>query len=180
MSVVNHWVVQDPPETDGSGQRIVTYVYEFHNGDFRQRSFRRPAEGFDYDTEADGLVASVEQGIIDEEVDGYVEFYSTTEKNLNPIDVLPIHPETDSDLVRQRRFRRRLLRRWLGEVDIKKIRRLIYPIWYWLKFESGYTPQQIADYLGVTLGQLSAFDTRLQAYHDHLSFIDGEIAQDID
>ena len=176
MSVTGYTVVQDPPETDGSGQRIVVYVYEFHNGEFRQRTYRRPATGFDYDTEAANLIPAVEQGIIDEEVDGLVEHYSFEDAQGDPVTEQPVHPETDSGLVRRRRFHRKLIRKLNRLTDMKLVRAIVYPIWYWLKFESGYTAQQIADYLGVSVAQLSVFDARLQAYHDNLAFIDGEAA----
>lgn len=178
MSIVSHFVKLDPPERDGSGERYATYVYEFHNGEFLQRTYRRPASGFDYEAEADSLVAEFEQRMIDDEVARLVEYFSVTEKLTDPLVILPVHPETDSDLIRQRRFRRKLLKRWIRETDIKKVRRVVYPIWYWLKFTSGYTAQQIADYLGVSLGVLSAFDDRFQAYHDNLAFIDAEVAMD--
>ena len=176
MSIVSNFVVQDPPETDGSGQRIVTYVYEFHNGDFKQRSLRRPATGFDYEAEATGLIPDIEQAMIDGEVDELVERYSDIEAKGNPVTEQPVHPETDSDLVRRRRFHRKLIRRLIRFTDIKLLRVILYPIWYWLKNESGYNPSQIANYLNVTLGQLTTFDDRMQAYDDSLAFIDGEAA----
>ena len=178
MSVTGYSVVQDPPETDGSGERIVTYAYTFHNGDERQRSFRRPATGFDYDAEAASLVSTVEQAIIDEEVNGLVEHYSVEDAVGDPVTEQPVHPETDTALVRRRRFHRKLVRRLNRLTDIKLVRAILYLIWYWLKNESGYNPSQIATYLNITLGQLSAFDARMQAYDDNLTFIDGEAAID--
>ena len=176
MTVVSNAVVQDPPETDGSGQRIVTYVYEFHNGEYRQRSYRRDATGFDYEAEATALIPDVEQAIIDEEVGSLVEHYSVEDAVGNPVTEQPVHPETDTALVRRRRFHRKLVRRLIRLTDIKLVRAILYLIWYWLKNESGYNPSQIANYLNVTLGQLTTFDDRMQAYHDNLAFIDAEAA----
>jgi hypothetical protein len=178
MTITNSWVVQDPPERDGSGERIVTYVYEFHNGEYQQRSQRRPATGFDYDAEKDSLIADMEQQMIDQEDEQLINQYESKE-SLDPLDAAPVHPETDSDLIRRRRFRRKFIRKWVRSDDMKKVRRYVYPLWYWLKFTSGYTVPQIEAYLGVTTAQLSAFDSRMQAYHDNLAFIDAEAEQDL-
>lgn len=178
MTVTSNFVVEDPPETDGSGERIVTYAYTFHNGDERQRSLRRPADGFDYEAEATALIPEVEQAIIDEEVAALVEHYSSVIATGDPVTEQPVHPETDSDLIRRRRFHRKLVRKLNRLIDIKLVRAIVYPIWYWLKNESGYDPTQIAAYLDVTVGQLAGFDARLQAYDDNLAFIDAEDAID--
>ena len=81
---------------------------------------------------------------------------------------------TDTAAVRKRRFRRKLLRLIASEGDLKVIRRILYPVWYWLKFESGYTAQQIADYLNISLTVLQRINNRFQALHDNLAFVDAD------
>ena len=93
---------------------------------------------------------------------------------LEPLDVEPVHPETDTLFDRKRRFFRRLLRYVVNNRDIKIARIVFYPIWYYLKFESTYTAQQIATYLDITIPQLQKLDSRFQAIHDNLAFIDAD------
>jgi hypothetical protein len=127
----------------------------------------------DYDVDA-GLIAYATEAetVIVEREDS--ELTSLIDAGTDPMDIEPVHPTTDTAAARKRRFRRKLLRLIATEGDLKEIRRILYPIWYWLKFESGYTAQQISNYLGISLTVLQRINTRFQALHDNLAFVDSD------
>ena len=169
MSIISSEIVENNLQADSN--RYISYRYTFSNGDIiRFNSMQKPG---DYDANA-GLVeyAAIAEGRITEREDS--ELMSQVESGLNPLDVEPVHPDTETAGKRKRRFRRKLLRWIASEGDLKLIRKVFYPIWYWLKFESGYTAQQIADYLGISLIVLQRINNRFQALHDNLSFVDAD------
>jgi hypothetical protein len=178
VTVVSNFVVQDPPETDGSGERIVTYVYQFHDGDFRQRSLRRPVTGFDYEAEATAMIADIELEMRTAEIDRLVETWETDDQLTDPIAVEPIHPETDTSVQRRRRFRRRLARRLIRSNNIKEVRRILYPIWQWMTVDQGMDTAAATAYLNITITRWNTFNARMQAYDSSLTFIDGEASDD--
>ena len=117
-------------------------------------------------------VPIVETALIDNEIEELIKKVETGEVAV--LDVSPVHPETDTLTVRKRRFYRKLVRYITKTASLKLARLIFYPIWYYLKFDSGYTSQQIANYLNVTITQLQKVDNRFQAIHDNLAFIDAD------
>ena len=169
MSIISNEIIENSVQADGT--RYVSYCYTFQNGDtITFGSMQKPG---DYDID-DGLIAYaiIAETLIVEREDS--ELVALIDAGTDPMDITPVHPDTDTAAVRKRRFRRKLLRLIASEGDLKVIRRILYPVWYWLKFESGYTAQQIADYLGISLTVLQRINNRFQALHDNLTFVDDD------
>lgn len=169
MSIQSSEITENSIQSDGT--RYVSFRYTFTNGDIITfGSMQKPS---DYDVDA-GLIAYATEAetVIVEREDS--ELTSLIDAGTDPMDIEPVHPTTDTAAARKRRFRRKLLRLIATEGDLKEIRRILYPIWYWLKFESGYTAQQIANYLGISLTVLQRINNRFQALHDNLAFVDSD------
>jgi len=169
MTIQLSEITENSVQSDGT--RYVSFRYTFHNGDITTfGSMQKPS---DYDVDA-GLIAyatEAETSIVEREDS---ELVALIDAGTDPMDIIPVHPDTDTAAVRKRRFRRKLLRLIASEYDLKVIRRILYPVWYWLKFESGYTAQQIADYLNISLTVLQRINRRFQALHDNLIFVDDD------
>ena len=169
MAIALSEITENSLQSDGN--RYISFRYTFDNGDIINfNSMQRPS---DYDVNA-GLIeyaVIAEERIIEREDS---ELMSQIENGVSPLDIEPVHPDTDTVGNRKRRFRRKLLRWIASQDDLKLIRKIFYPIWYWLKFESGYTAQQIANYLGISLTVLQRINNRFQALHDNLSFVDAD------
>ena len=169
MTITSSEITENIVQSDGT--RYISYRYTFQNGDIITfGSMQKPG---DYDVDA-GLIAhatEAEARIVEREDS---ELVSLIDAGTDPLDIIPVHPDTDTASVRKRRFRRKLLRLIASEGDLKVIRRILYPVWYWLKFESGYTAQQIAGYLDISLTVLQRINNRFQALHDNLTFVDDD------
>ena len=169
MGIQSSEITENSVQSDGT--RYISYRYTFQNGDIITfGSMQKPG---DYDVDA-GLIAhatEAEARIVEREDS---ELVSLIDAGTDPLDIIPVHPDTDTASVRKRRFRRKLLRLIASEGDLKVIRRILYPVWYWLKFESGYTAQQIAGYLDISLTVLQRINNRFQALHDNLTFVDDD------
>lgn len=169
MAIQSSEITENSVQADGT--RYVSFCYTFDNGDvITFGSMQKPG---DYDVGA-GLTAyatEAESAIVEREDS---ELVSLIDAGTDPMDIAPVHPTTDTAAIRKRRFRRKLLRLIATEGDLKVVRRMLYPVWYWLKFESGYTAQQIADYLGISLTVLQRINNRFQALHDNLTFVDAD------
>ena len=169
MGIQSSIITEDNQQVDGS--RYISFQYVFDNGDIITfNSMQKPS---DYDADA-GLIAyaSMAEVQIVEREDS--ELVALIDSGIDPMDIEPTHPSTDTAADRKRRFRRKLLRLIASESDLKVIRKILYPVWYWLKFESGYTSQQIADYLNISLTVLQRINSRFQALHDNLAFVDAD------
>lgn len=169
MTIQSSTITENNLQADGT--RYISFQYVFTNGDvITFGSMQKPG---DYDVGA-GLIAyaSMAEVQIVEREDS--ELVSLIDYGTDPMDIEPVHPSTDTAAARKRRFRRKLLRLIADESDLKIIRKILYPVWYWLKFESGYTSQQIADYLGISLTVLQRINSRFQALHDNLTFVDSD------
>lgn len=169
MTITSSEIIENGVQADGT--RYVSFRYTFQNGDvITFGSMQKPG---DYDVDA-GLItyAAIAETQIVEREDS--ELVGLIDAGTDPMDITPVHPDTDTTAVRKRRFRRKLLRLIATEGDLKTIRKILYPVWYWLKFESGYTAQQIADYLDISLTVLQRINSRFQALHDNLSFVDDD------
>jgi hypothetical protein len=162
----------------------VRHRYTFHNGEVYRILFKVEAAGFDADADRAARVAEVETQVRNGEIEGLVMgAVDRAEAGESPdiMAILPEHPsDQEDDFTRQRRFRRQLLRWAIRHRDLKVVRRLFYAVWFWLKFESGYTGQQIADYLTVPLAVVTAIDSRMQAIHDNLAFVDADAEFEVD
>lgn len=167
MSIFSSEVVENVAQKNN---RYVSYFYIFHNGDiFRFNSLSKP---LDYDVNA-GLIehaAIAEEKIIeikDSELIAQIE-----SEDIAPMDAIPEHPDTETVNYRKKRLRRKLLRLIENNPDLKIIRKVFYPVWYWLKYESGYNAQQIANYLGCSVSVIQRINNRFQSLHDNLAFVD--------
>ena len=118
-------------------------------------------------------VSQIETMLINNEITNLIGMVESGE--LAPLDAEPAHPETDALAVRRRRFFRKLLRYVVNNRDLMLARVVFYPAWYYLKFISGLTVDQIAVYLNVTMDQLQRVNNRFQAIHDNLAFIDADV-----
>lgn len=170
MALVLSQIIENVLQVDGN--RYISYQYVFNNGNtIRFNSMQKPG---DYDVDA-GLIeyAAIAEIRIIEKIDSGL-MTQVENGELAPLDAEPYHPSTETIGARKKRFRRKLLGWIANEPDLKIIRKVFYPIWCWLRFESSYTAQQIADYLGISLTVLQRINNRFQALHDSLSFIDGD------
>ena len=167
MSIINSEIVENVAQKTN---RYVSYLYTFHNGDIlRFNSLSKP---LDYDVNA-GLImyAPIAEEQIIETKDS--ELIAQIESgDITPLKATPEHPDMETVNNRKRRLRRKLLRQIASNPDLKMIRKVFYPVWYWLKYESGYTAQQIANYLNCSISVLQRINNRFQALHDNLAFVD--------
>lgn len=170
MAIILQEITENAPQQ--GNYRYISYHYVFHNGD--EIWFYSISKPKDYDVDA-GLVEYaifageqvIEQN--ENELQKQIEV-----GDLALVDAEPAHPDTETSFNRKRRFRRKLLRHIADEGDLKVIRKIFYPVWYWLKFESGYTAQQIANYLDISISILQKINNRFQALHDNLAFVDAD------
>ena len=169
MSIVSSEILEDRQQAHD--QR---YVWEKHIDHLAKEHFHFYAAqlGADVNAIMANRVPQINESIIDGEISELTGKVESGE--IEPLDVEPVHPETDTLAIRKRTFFRRLLRYVVNNRDVKVARIVFYPIWYYLKFESGYTAQQIADYLNITIPQLQWINNRFQAIHDNLAFIDAD------
>lgn len=157
--------------TQGGGVQRVYVEFTDHFSKTHRRSYDFPASA-NVSDEIDSRSVSVEHGLEDLEEE---TLRSQVENGiLAAMDVEPERPYADSLALRKRRFYRRLLRYVANNRDMKLTRLVFYPVWYYLKFESEYTAQQIADYLDISLAKLAIINSRFQAIHDNLTFIDAD------
>lgn len=169
MTITSSEITENNVQADGT--RYVSYRYTFDNGDIITFGSMQKPGGYDVDAGLIAYAAIAETAIVEREDS---ELVGLIDAGIDPMDITPVHPTTDTASARKRRFRRKLLRLIATEGDLKVIRRILYPVWYWLKFESGYTAQQIADYLNISLTVLQRINNRFQALHDNLAFVDAD------
>jgi hypothetical protein len=169
MSITSTEILEDSAQADGS--RHIGVKFNFHNG---QEVVRRFWVDSLFDTVTD--IAAMEPGIEaymieqdDEEVMAQIE-----KGNIAPLSAQPVHPETISANDRKKRLVRKLLRKMMQERDMKLVRKMLYPIWKWLKYDSGFTATQIANYFNISLAKLGTINSRFQAIHDNLTMIDAD------
>ena len=167
MTITTSQIIHDVTQADGT--RKVLTEFTFHTGEVVRRHIRVDS-GWDSVSGLASLVPIMEGKMIDHEVRSLIR--QSMNSTIDPVDTEPQHPETDTAFVRRRRFHRHLVRFLMRHSDLRHVRNALYPIWYYLKFESGYTAQQIADYFDVTLAVLSRIDTRMQRFHDNLDIFD--------
>lgn len=168
MGIILQEITENAPQQ--GDYRYISYHYVFHNGD--EVYFYSMSKPDNYDVGA-GLIeyaAKAEDQVIEE--DESKLFIQIEADDLDPLDAEPAHPNSETVGNRKKRFRRKLLRQITSEADLKVIRKIFYPVWYWLKYESGYTAQQIADYLNISMSVLGRINDRFQALHDNLTFVD--------
>jgi len=130
------------------------------------------SSGYDANASLAALIPIVEQQMIDSECSNLIaqaEIIGT-----DVFDASPVHPETDSLSDRRKRLGRKALRYIVNNWDLKLARRIFYRSWYYLKYESGWTAQQIADYLDISLAALQRINSRFQWIHDNLEGIDAD------
>ena len=169
MPITISEIIENNFQSDGT--RYISYRYTFQNGDIITFGSMQKPGNYDIDAGLITYATKAETQIVKREDS---ELMGLINAGINPMDIEPAHPSTDTDIVKKRRFRRKLLRLIAMENDLKVIRKTLYPVWYWLKFESGYTSQQIADYLNISLTVLQRINSRFQALHDNLAFIDAD------
>ncbi len=169
MTITSTEILEDSPQADGV--RHVGVKFIFHNGDEVVRRFWANS-GFNIVDDVNDMIPGIEtywEQQEDENLMAQIE-----QDNLAPMDAAPVHPEIDTPAKRKKRFIRRLLRALASERDMKRVRKMFYPVWYYLAYESGYTGQQIADYLNISIGKLSIINNRFQAIHDNLTMLDAD------
>ena len=169
MTIVSSEILEDRQQAHD--QR---YVWEKHTDHLAKDHFVFYAAELGADVNANMLarVPQINHSLIEGEIGELTGRVESGE--IAALDVEPVHPETDTLADRRRTFFRRLLRYVVNNRDIKIARIVFYPVWYYLKFESTYTAQQIASYLDITIPQLQKLDARFQAIHDNLAFIDAD------
>ena len=169
MSITLTEILEDSPQADGT--RHIGVKFNFHNGQEVIRRFWADSS-FDTVTDIVAMEPDIEAYMIeqdDEEVIAQIE-----KGNVAPLSAQSVHPETMTAANRKKRMVRKLLRRMATERDMKLVRKMFYPIWYWLKYDSGYTATQIANYFNISLAKLGTINARFQAIHDNLFMIDAD------
>lgn len=170
MSIISSEIVED--SVQGSGDRYIRFRYEFDNGDIIEINRGQQPSSYDADVGlVDGAIEAQQIAINREDANLASKVIGGL---IDVMGVIPYHPSTESDADKRKRFAKKLLRKIATEQDLKIVRRAFYPVWYWLKFNSGYNPSQIASYLDITVTTLSRIDARFQALHDHLQLIDDD------
>lgn len=177
MSIIISQIVSNALQSHG--ERYIREVHTDHLGIEHHFTYAAPV-GVDVNAIMVNRVPSIEQSLIDSEIENWIG--EVENGNIAPLDVSPEHPETDTMTIKKRRFVRRLIRYAMVHNNLKTIRKIMYPVWYYLKFDSGFTAQQIANYLNISLSKLSNINIRFQAIHDNLAFIDtdNEMIEEVD
>ena len=165
--IVSYEIVEQTIQSGGT-QRVYV-AFTDHLAQVHHRSYDFPSGAVVADEIAIRQTA-VESGLESAEVELLTS--AVESGSIVAMDVEPVLPSTDTLAVRKRKFYRRLLRYVVNNRDIKLARLVFYPVWYYLKFESEYTAQQIADYLDISLAKLAIINSRFQAIHDNLTFVD--------
>jgi hypothetical protein len=181
MGVVSTNFVEGGEQSIGPW-RYVWGEYTLHTGETRSIQRRVPMATSLAEFTAQ-IVPEIEAGLPDDEDFRLLSDFENLTGDDDAPDVMavtPDHPDTDSEAIRVRRFRRKVLRLIYRSGDIKLVRKVLLPLYQWLRDTSGFTPAQIADYLGITLGQLSAVQTRMEAIEANVAFIDGDSPAGID
>ena len=170
VGIISSHIVWDIAQA--SGDRYIRFQYEFDDG--RIITIDRGQQPLAYDANTgltDGATEAETQVIEQEEQELNSQIVNSI---IDPLDAVPYHPTSETQSNRTRRYRRRLIRWIAAEVDMKIARLIFYPVWYWAKFDSGYTNTQIANYLNISMTTLSRINSRFQAFHDNLTFLDGD------
>lgn len=169
MSIILSEKTED--NTQANGQRRITFQFTFHTGEIMTRSFLAAS---DYDDIAglSAMVPIVEQHMIETECRHLINVAENSEDDI--FDAEPVHPETISLANRKKNLAKKALQYIANHRDIKLARRILYTTWYYLKYTSGWTEQQIADYLDISLVQLQKINSRFQFIHDNLVGLDAD------
>ena len=169
MSITSTEILEDSTQADNSRHIGVKFI--FHNG---QEIIRRfwANQAFNIVDDVNAMKPDIES-YMEQEEDS--ELMAQIEKgNIEPMDAAPVHPETDTAANRKKRFVRKLVRLMMQNRDMKFVRKMFYPIWYLLKYDSGYNANQIANYFNTTVGKLNVINNRFQAIHDNLTMLDAD------
>lgn len=153
------------------GSRRITFKFTFHTGEVLDRSFLAPS-GYDDTAGLAAMVPIVEDHMIELECMKLIT--QAEEGGTDILDAAPVHPETISLANRKKNLAKKALRYIWNNKDIKLARIILYGVWYYLKYESGFTAQQIADYLDISLAVLQKINSRFQFIHDNLSALDAD------
>jgi hypothetical protein len=178
MGIVSSQIIEDKTQADGT--RHVRFQHEFHTGEVVVRPQFIASSGYDANAGLAADATVTEQLMIDNEDENFLG--QVESEVLAAIDAQPVHPDTDTAADRQKRLRRKLARWAARHEDLKWVRRVFYPIWYWLKFDSGFNAPQIRNYLNISTAQFTKINNRFQAIHDNLAMIDADDSylEDID
>lgn len=176
MTITSSQIVEDSSQADG--RRFLTMKFTFHTGEVVQLC-RKVGSAYDEQVGLTLEAAKQENQIIDRE-DSNLYSKILTGQETEVVEAVIAHPETISLADRRKRFHRKLVRWAMQEQDIKGVRRLLYALWYYLKYTASYTPQQIANYFDVTLAQLKKFDDRMTALSSIVTTLDGDDAYVVD
>ena len=169
MSITSTEILEDSAQADGV--RHIGVRFNFHNGQEVIRRFWADAS-FNTTTDVAAMEPGIEAYMIEQDDE---ETMAQIEKgNVAPLSAQPVHPETMTANDRKKRLVRKLLRRVATERDMKLARKMLYPIWEWLKYDSGYTVTQIANYFNISLAKLGIINNRFQAIHDNLAMLDAD------
>lgn len=162
MTIINADLIEDHEQADGS--RHIWFRFTFHNGLIIDK---RPhvASGWDEVAGLAAMIPVVEQEVIDNEDRQMLA--DVEQGNANPVTVIPIHPEAETDTNRQKRWLRKLVRWTMRNRDKDSVYIALYPVWYEFKFVQAYSIAQIASILDLTIAQVNKFNQRLQLYHDN-------------
>jgi hypothetical protein len=163
MSISASEVVENKVQADGSRQ--IGFRYTFHTGEVVDRRFLAPSD-YNATTGISDMASDVEQYMIDREDENLIS------TSTDPVNDIPVHPETDTPTQRQRRWLRKLIRFAMRNREKEIVYRLLYPIWYEFKFNLSYTPTQIQNYFDITVAQYTTFNDRLTLYHNHKDLMD--------
>jgi hypothetical protein len=175
MPVVSHQYFARP---QADGRVYARFEYELDTGSVRVVGPKLVLGNIDLEAAAIAQIPVVEAQVIQEELEQWSYLVATG--SLDALAVNPVHPSTDTPAVRRRRFLRWFFRRVARLDDIKVVRRQLYSVWLWLKNDSGYSAQEIADYLDVSIAKLAVWDGRMQAIHDNLAFIDSDQGEEVE
>lgn len=168
-TVTSSEVVEDHAQTDGL--RFIAFKFTFHTSEIVIKRFRADSS-YNTTTGLSEMETVVESEMIDREIDQMIA--GVEQGSVNQVTDIPVHPETDSASVRQKRFLRKLVRWAMKTDEIKLAYALCYPIWYEFKFNQSYTATQIQNILDLTVAQYNKINDRLTAFHNDKTLIDND------
>ncbi len=169
MTITSQEIIEDREQADGS--RHIAFRFTFHNRLIIDKRFLA-ASDYNAETGKMDMVPFVEQQVIDNEINNLIA--AAEQNGTDILDAEPVHPETDTLANRKKMLVKRALRYIANERDVKLARLIFYKAWNYLANQSAWTPSQIAEYLGISIGVLSRINDRFQWIHDNLAGIDAD------
>jgi hypothetical protein len=162
-----------------NGYKYVDIYFTMDTGRIYRYGPRLMPPGYDVEADAPNWLAHAEAKVQEQDEQDILNGIDDEERT-DVLTATPLYPISETAFDRRRRFRRRLFRRIWRSNDVKKVRRILYPLWDWMLNTQGYSAQQIRTYLDINAAQYDRIEARMSAIAANIAFLDGDEAGEID